>query len=205
MLSYRSAAMHWGMLNPAKGPVDVTVPGTGGRSRRRGIRLHRSRNMTKRPATIRHGIPTTSPARPIRDLRRVMDRAGLRRAIAKAEVLRLPVGNLDGYSHEPTRSELERRFLSLCRRHGLPRPEVNVRVGPYEVDFLWREPKVIVETDGFATHGGRVAFARDRERDGGLRVMGYSVQRFAYRHVVDQGAFVASVVRALLGVGRDSA
>jgi very-short-patch-repair endonuclease len=106
---------------------------------------------------------------------------------------------------EPTRSELERRFLTLCRRHGLPKPEVNVRVGPYEVDFLWRESKVIVETDGFATHGGRVAFARDRERDGGLRVMGYSVQRFAYRHVVDEGAFVASVLRALLGAGRNSA
>ena len=134
-----------------------------------------------------------------------MDRAGLRRAIAQAEVLRLPIGNLDGYSREPTRSELERRFLTLCRRHGLPKPEVNVRVGPYEVDFLWRESKVIVETDGFATHGGRVAFVRDRERDGDLRMMGYSVQRLAYRHVVDEGAFVASVVRALLGAGRDSA
>jgi very-short-patch-repair endonuclease len=43
---------------------------------------------------------------------------------------------------------------------------VNVRVGPYEVDFLWREPKVIVETDGFATHGGRVAFARDGRETG---------------------------------------
>jgi hypothetical protein len=35
-------------------------------------------------------------------------------------------------------------------------------------------------------------------------MMGYSVQRFAYRHVVDEGVFVARVVRALLGAGRDS-
>jgi hypothetical protein len=34
-------------------------------------------------------------------------------------------------AEELTRSELERRFLSLCRRHRLPTPEVNARVGRY--------------------------------------------------------------------------
>jgi very-short-patch-repair endonuclease len=43
----------------------------------------------------------------------------------------------------------------LCARHSLPKPEVNVLIGPSEVDFLWRAEKVIVETDGWATHGTR--------------------------------------------------
>jgi hypothetical protein len=49
-----------------------------------------------------------------------------------------------------TRSELERRFLRLCRRHGLPRPSVNATVLGYEVDFLWADQRLIVETDGRA-------------------------------------------------------
>lgn len=38
-----------------------------------------------------------------------------------------------------TRSELEYLFLRLCRRHRLPLPEVNVRIGSSIVDFLWRD------------------------------------------------------------------
>jgi hypothetical protein len=154
VLSHRSAAMHWGIFKLAKRPVDVTVPNTGGRSRRKGIRVHRSTCLTAKAVTIRQGIPTTTPARTILDLRRVLSRMELEAAIAQSEVLRLPIGTLPGVMHEPTRAELERRFLRLCRSHGIPKPEVNVRIGPYEVDFRWRDQRLIVETDGYATHGG---------------------------------------------------
>jgi hypothetical protein len=40
--------------------------------------------------------------------------------------------------------------LQLCRRHGLPDPERNVRVGRFTVDFLWRDQGLVVETDGYA-------------------------------------------------------
>ena len=49
-----------------------------------------------------------------------------------------------------TRSEAERRFLELIRAAHLPEPEVNVRVGRWEVDFLWRDLRLIVEFDGYA-------------------------------------------------------
>jgi very-short-patch-repair endonuclease len=39
-----------------------------------------------------------------------------------------------------------------------------VRVGGFEVDFLWRERRLIVETDGFRHHRTRRAFERDRAR-----------------------------------------
>jgi predicted transcriptional regulator of viral defense system len=122
VLSHRSAAMHWGMLKPVAAAVDVTVPGNAGRSRRKGIRLHRSTSLTPKAATIRQGIATTTPARTILDLRRVLKRDELQRAIAQAEVLRLPLDHLPGFLHEPTRSELERRFLGSAAGTGFRSP-----------------------------------------------------------------------------------
>jgi hypothetical protein len=110
------------------------------------------------------GIPKTTPGRTILDLRRVLNRDELQAAIGQAEIARLPIGRLSSFLHEPTRSELARRFLRLCKRAGLPAPEVNVRVGPYEVDFLWRDHRLIVETDGWETHRTRAAFELDRLR-----------------------------------------
>ena len=202
VLSHRSAAMHWGLLRPTWAAVDVTVPSTGGRRRRSGIRVHRSTSLTPKAATIRQGIPTTTPARTILDLRRVVDRATLESAVAQAEVLHLPIGTMPGVPREPTRSELERKFLRLCRRHGLPKPEVNASVGSYEVDFLWRGHKLVVETDGWGTHSTRSAFEADRARDARLKSLGHEVLRFTYRQVTWGGATVARRVGALLGEGR---
>jgi very-short-patch-repair endonuclease len=99
---------------------------------------------------------------------------------------------------ELNRSDLERVFLALCRRHRLPQSEVNVRVGSFEVDFLWRDRELIVETDGFRHHGDRVAFEADRSRDGRLQSLGYRVLRFTYRQVRDEARQVASALHALL-------
>jgi very-short-patch-repair endonuclease len=75
-------------------------------------------------------------------------------------------------------NEGERVFLSLCRRHRLPQPEVNSHAGPYEVDFLWRGRRLIVETDGFRHHGDHAAFERNRARDAHLQSLGFRVLRF---------------------------
>jgi very-short-patch-repair endonuclease len=197
VLSHRSAGMHWGMLKAATGTVDVTVPGNGGRARRKGIRVHRTTSLTPKDATIRQGIPTTTPARTILDLRRVLDRAELEAAIGQAEVLHLPIAKLPGFLHEPTRSELERCFLRLCRRYGLPKPETNVKVGPYEVDFLWRGHRLAAETDGWETHRTGAAFEVDRLRDAELKTRGYEVIRFTHRQVTDDPKYVAGVLRRL--------
>ncbi len=41
VLSHVSAAVLWELLRPIDGPVHVTVPSTSGRSKRRGIHIHR--------------------------------------------------------------------------------------------------------------------------------------------------------------------
>ncbi len=99
---------------------------------------------------------------------------------------------------DPTRSELESRFLKLCRRHRLPQPQVNAQVGDFTVDFLWPDRRLVVETDGYRYHRGRVAFEQDRARDVELRLLGYEVLRFTHRQVVGESARVAAALRALL-------
>lgn len=203
-LSHRSAAELWTLLPPRDGATDVTVPGDGGKKRRKGIRVHRSLTLLPADVTLKEGIPVTRPARTIADLRRVAgrprDRGGisrreLRRAIRQAEFLGLPLAPGDG---DRTRSDLERDFLRVCRRHRLPGPEVNVRVGRDLVDFLWREQRLVVETDGYVPHRGKIAFQDDRERDLRLRGLGFEVVRLSERQINDQPAQVAEVLAHLL-------
>jgi very-short-patch-repair endonuclease len=195
-LSHRSAAGLWNLMSVSGSLVDVTVPGTGGRRRRRGIRLHRSLSLTPALTTRRNGIAVTTPARTLADLRSFATQDELHAAIRQAEVLHLPIG--DGPEPDLTRSELERRFVWLCRRHRLPASEVNVPVGPYLVDFLWRERRLIAETDGYRFHRGRSAFEDDRARDVELKLQGYEVLRFTHRQVVEGASEVPHALRALL-------
>lgn len=201
-LSFLSAAAHWGLLPAAGGPVDVTVCGDGGRARRRGVRLHRCTSLKPVDVTLHEGIPVTTPARTVADLRRVASGRGLispkqlRRAIRQANVFGLPIGDED--RRDRTRSDLERAFLRLCRRHRLPAPEVNVFIGGHLVDFLWRERMLVVETDGYRYHRGRRAFEDDRGRDLELRSLGFEVIRISDRQVGEHPRQIAEVLAAAL-------
>jgi very-short-patch-repair endonuclease len=202
VLSHRSAAALWGLLEPVAGPVEVTLPGRGGRRKRSGLLIRRSTSLLPMHRTRHLGIEVTTPARTIVDLRRMVEAPTLRQAIRQAEFLGLPLPDVET---DHTRSELETIFLRLCRRHGIPAPEVNVRVGPYLVDFLWREERVIAETDGFHVHRGRAAFSRDRARLVELRGLGFEVLPFSYEHVVGRGRWVAAALkRALSSAGPPS-
>ena len=100
--------------------------------------------------------------------------------------------------HEPTRSELERKLLPTLQAAGLPRPLVNHRLGRYTIDFLWPDQKLVVETDGWAGHGHRVAFERDRARDADLQAQGFAVLRFTWRQVMHETLLVTVRIAQLL-------
>lgn len=205
-LSHGAAAVHWGLLRPLDGPIDVTVPTQNGRRRRNGIRVHRcetlqarwsTRGLPKRlasPVTVRDRIPVTTVARTLADLPSTLAPYLVRRAVRQAEFLKLPTG----IETDRTRSDLERSFLRLCRLYGLPRPEVNVPIRGMTVDFLWRDAWLVVETDSYATHGGTVAFEDDRERDMRLRRLGFAVHHFSERQLELEPAAVAADVAAAL-------
>jgi very-short-patch-repair endonuclease len=146
--------------------------------------------------TRRQNIPVTTPARTIADLRRVAPPEVVRRAVRQAVVVGLDIP--EDVEADFTRSELERRFLHLCRRHRLPSPQVNSRVGVFRVDFLWPKQRLIVETDGYRYHSGRQAFEDDRARDVELRLLGYDVVRFTHRQLTHDPAGVAAALRAVL-------
>jgi hypothetical protein len=147
------------------------VPGSGGRRKHEGLRIHRARDLTGQ-TTTRERIPVTTPARTILDLAATLQRRPLERLLDQAENARLTdvpslvalawahaghrgasrvLAALD--THEPTtltRSALEELFLELCRDHGLPRPAVNAAVVGPEVDFVFPTQRLLVETDSWA-------------------------------------------------------
>jgi very-short-patch-repair endonuclease len=198
VLSHRSAAALWGLLPTQPSHPEVTVPGHGGRRRRKRIRLHRSTSLHPADTTLRMGIPVTTPVRTLADLRRCTSEDEFRAAHRQAELRGYRLGERHGEGPELTRSELERRFLRLCSRHGLSPPEVNVRIGNYLVDFLWRDARLIVETDGYRYHRGRAAFEYDYRRQARLIAAGFEVLRFTWSQVVDEPREVLGALRSRL-------
>jgi very-short-patch-repair endonuclease len=220
VLSHRSAAVLWTLLASASSLVEVTVPTRSGRRSRRGLVVHRSA-IDPVDVTRRRGIPVTRPIRTLIDLAEVLDRRSLERALDEAERLRLCSASrlraaivrhrgrrgaavlatlLD--EHEAgataTESQLEEAFLALCVEHGIPRPQVNARLGRYRPDFLWPAARLIVETDGRRTHGTARAFERDRRRDVELGADGYRVLRFTWRQITRDPGWVVRTVREAL-------
>jgi very-short-patch-repair endonuclease len=96
----------------------------------------------------------------------------------------------------PTRSELEERFLRLCDDHGLRRPEVNARIEGIEVDFVWRDKRLIVEVDGCAYHRSPSRFEDDRARCAAHDQGRWRVLRFTWAQVTRRPAWVARALSA---------
>jgi very-short-patch-repair endonuclease len=216
VLSHHTAAALWGIRPDTGGDIDVTV--TRQLRPRVGIHIHRARALDQRDVTLRHGIPVTTPARTLRDLAAVLDRRSLARALEEAEVQRLvnrrsltaqrgrrgaaALRAVLQSADEPafTRSEAEAKLLALIRKARLPTPEVNARIGGYEVDFLWREQGLVVEVDGFAYHSTRQAFERDRRKDADLQAKGLRTTRLTYRQIAKEPEATIAVLAAALSV-----
>jgi very-short-patch-repair endonuclease len=219
LLSHRDAAALWGLQRPGRhAGIDVT---TARRCRRRpGIVLHRSRRIHADDRAVSDGIPVTSVARTVLDLAEVVRPWRLARAIEEGErrgqldlgaVERLIARGRGRHGVRPlkaaladyrpvpfTRSELERRFIELCRSARLPEPAANLWIAGGEADMSWPERRLVVELDTTAHHGTQAAFERDRERDTTLQLAGYRVLRVTDRRLDAQPHKVLAAVRALL-------
>ncbi|HKB52198.1 MAG TPA: type IV toxin-antitoxin system AbiEi family antitoxin domain-containing protein [Solirubrobacterales bacterium] len=224
VLSHRSAAALWGLCPDSKGSIDVTAPNRRGRIPA-GIAAHRDGSLHGSDRTSIRGIPCSSVARTLLDLAGMVSVSELRREISQAEVLRIfdlaAVEALIGRSRgrrgvarlrmiiselSPrtgrTRSYLERRFLAMCERAMIPPPEVNCKLDlgneRLTPDFLWRDTRLIVETDGRETHDTASAFEEDRRRDQVFGAAGWQVIRCTWRQVLDEPARVASTISTVL-------
>lgn len=223
LLSHRSAASLWDLRPHGRTPIDVSSSRRTG-YRLAGIELHRTLTLAADDATAIDRIPVTGVARTLLDLAEVIDSRSLERAVERAEVLRVfdlkaidaVLGRANGRRGTgsltavlkrigpppPTRSELERRFVDLCRDAALPSPRVNSRIDlgdrALEVDFLWPDAHLIVEADGFETHATHAQFERDRRRDQRLTLAGYRVIRVTWRQLEDAPHHVSGMIASLL-------
>jgi very-short-patch-repair endonuclease len=185
-----------------------------------GIEAHRIA-LPADEITEERGIPVTTPARTLLDLAEVLtSRQQLERAIHQAEYRRLTsplsldalltrhqgrrgtaalrkIVERGGLGETITKSELEDRFLAFLDAHAFPRPLINERIGPYEVDALWPRHRLIVELDSRQAHATTTAFEQDRARDRHLQTWGYRVLRITYRQLHEDEATIAAQLRAL--------
>jgi predicted transcriptional regulator of viral defense system len=225
VLSHRSAADLWGLRRNGRNRIDVTAPRRRGRSRD-GIDAHRDGSLMRQDRTLVDGIPCTSPSRTLLDLAAVANPRQLRNALTAAEVLRLlDLRALDEVidrsrgrrgvarlrralaEYDPAAEQahpgLERSFLALCRRADLPSPAVNAPVdlpdgSQVVADFLWRDARLVVETDDRRSHETASAFQRDRRRDQLLAAEGWRVVRCTWTQVTSEPKRLAATIRMLL-------
>ena len=202
-LSHFSAAGLWGIRQTSADHPEISVPAARF-PRLRGIRIHRRSHLPTTELTRRHGIPVTSPALTIVDIAPCLNEIALLRAIDEADRLeltdpvrlrkrvealpRLPgVGIvrklLDRQTFRLADSELERRFLPLARRAGLPPPLTRSVVNGYRVDFFWPDLGLVVETDGLRYHRTPAQQGRDRQRDQVHTRTGLTCLRFTHQQV----------------------
>jgi hypothetical protein len=174
VLSHRSNTVLWGLLRHEPGPVDVLLRRRRGTTPDPDIRLRVTRSLPGAETTTRLKIPCTTVERTLVDIAGGPP-AELERAVEQAFVLRLigrtrmadaleraggraGIGRLrrllGGLLEDLplTRSELERRFLRLVDRAGLPPPHVNRHRAAHRVDFHWPAGRLVVETDGRSVH-----------------------------------------------------
>jgi hypothetical protein len=220
LASHGTAVALRDLLPTRSSNVDVTVPARTGRSRRRGITLHRATLLHPDDRTTIDGIPVTSLARTLLDYAEVANADRLARAIEEAErrevldmraidALRARSDGRRGLKpldaalaiYRPSavviRSKLERRFLRICREADLPAPAMNAWVLEYEVDAFWAEYGLAVELDSRTHHETRAAFQRDRERDRALQLAGLGIVRFTSNDLEDAAAIERTVVGLL--------
>lgn len=202
-LSHSSAAALFGIGSEAPGRIEVSVTGDRGRLRS-GITVHRRFGLRDEDVGFFDGIPVTSPAQTILDMAPRLPRIEVERMVDEADRLDLihpPELRqaLDGHPRQPglarlrtwldrrtfrlTRSKLERYFLPLAARVGLPVPETKVWVNGYEVDFHWPGLRFVVETDSLRHHRTPAQQTRDRERDQAHTAAAYTSLRFSHEQV----------------------
>jgi very-short-patch-repair endonuclease len=216
LLSHGTAAWRWRLIPAPPSVMQLAVP------RRRaveGVQLHILGRLRPDDTTHNGRFPTTTVPRTLLDLAARYDQRALLRALAEAEfqhnlrpadvertLRRGHPGSatlraaLD--AHVPgrgeTRSQLERRFRRLLVRHGIELPLRNAPVGPWTVDCLWPDQRVVVELDG-GQHDRPHRADVDRDRDLWLRGHGYTVLRYGSRQIDERPDDVIADLLAALG------
>ncbi len=167
----------------------------------------------------RHRIPVTSPIRTLVDLAATSRPDAIERLVNEAdrldlvdpETLRDALGDhrgqrgvgrlrrvLEPQTFRLTRSGLERCFLRLVERAGLPTPLTREWVNGFEVDFFWPDLGLVVETDGLRYHRTASRQTRDRRRDQAHTTAGLTTLRFTDAQITSDAPHVVDTLRPVI-------
>jgi very-short-patch-repair endonuclease len=216
-LSHRSAAELWGIGHEERGRIDVTVRREC-RIRRPGLKVHARPSLPERSFVVRSGIPVTHPVQTLIDLATELRPLRLERAVNEAdrldlvdpETLRTELDAhggmpgvrtlrtmLDRHTFRLSDSDLEVYFRPLALAGGFPLPLTKQRVLGYEVDFLFPDHGLIVETDGLRYHRTPSQQARMVRRDQKHTAAGLRILRFAHWQIAHAPNEVTDVLRRI--------
>ncbi len=224
--SHRAAAELWELPISDHGWAEVTVV-TKHQPRASGVSVHRVPDLRDHHVTVRRRVPVTNPMRTLVDLGAVAPRRAVRQAMDDAlgrKLVSFPGlvriwrdvarpgrsgsgvlrGLIEEHLPEPSASQLEKHMLRLHRAHGLPEPETEYTIHDNQgrfvgrVDFAHPDARIVIEVDGFATHGTPEAFVGDRVRDRRLHALGWTVLRFTWMEVAHTPREVADEIRPFL-------
>jgi len=214
VLSGRAAGHLLRLLKGVPPPPEVTAPT---RRQVKGIRTRRSRTSNC-DRTLCRAIPVTTVPRTLVDVAGELTAEQLARACHEAGVLhRTTPAEVEAVlTHRPnapgatklrqvlrgeiqvTLSELERAFLRLLRRAGLPSPIANKPAGGRRVDCRWPGQRLTVELDSYRYHSSRHSWEQDRRREREARSRGDEFRRFTYADVFEETGYMLGELRKLL-------
>jgi hypothetical protein len=206
-LCHASSLVAYGLLASVV-TIDVTTPAD--RRSEEKLRFH-TLTLNDTEVTRRDGLRITTVERALldiaatgADIRRVAHEAIAKkrttqsklRGVAEhhkgergAPALRLVAGQ------PHTRGRLERRFLRFLTDNDLPHPLANHPIGPFTVDFLYAEARLVIELDEDG-HKSEWAFEVDRARDRFLVGLGLRVMRITEAGFEDESLLREEVRRA---------
>jgi very-short-patch-repair endonuclease len=225
VISHGTAAWLLGLRDWRPEAIDVIAPVEAGR-KIAGIRRRFVPPPEGNEVWTRGRVPVTSSARTIVDCAGSLDAQGVAGLIEQAAVAGLlDIVAIDRVLDGPRRrgskqllrtvapwrrykrgiklrSRMEAKLLPLLTEAALPIPETNAKLRvagkTYEVDFLWRRQKLVVETDGGRFHDNPIAGSRDSGRNRALAGAGYRLPRLGWEDLRDHPDETMSELARLL-------
>jgi very-short-patch-repair endonuclease len=217
LLSHGTAAWRWRIIPAPPSVIEVAVPQP--RTSPAGVVLHQSGRLRPGDVTLNARFRSTSVARTLLDVATRYTHRALLRALAEAEfhhdlrpadvertLRRGHPGSANlraalqehAPGHGEVKSQLERRFRRLLIKRGIELPLRNEELGPWTVDCLWPDQRVVVELDG-RQHERPHQADSDDDRDLWLRRHGYAARRYGQRQIDERPDDVVADLLAALG------
>ena len=217
---YGSAALRWVGVESAETARASFLTPRGRRSLSPWLDLHTTTRWDASDFLTVRGVRTCSATRAIidfaatarpRELEAAIDHS-IRRRLTSVPTLTRRVLELGGSGRPGTRllrtllldsggeSYLEREFLRLLRRRGLPRPASQITyrrdgVRAIRVDFEYLEQSLVIEVSGKRGHSSDRDRGKDYQRRNELVRRGKTVIEFTTAHVLGDPDYVVATIR----------